>query len=175
MYALGKCESNSSAVWHKYCENLGIISVFYSFKRLAYSTTIDNLMNKKEKTNHKIWCGLAENCNALTLGPINLSARIDVMKTNRNRNTHPSTDANNQFRSFDNLLALKKFVNLYCGLAVHCSRNRVPMSSRIWTASSDNICNGVKHQSSVSKFIIRITGKSESLNKQVQQKATWDS
>lgn len=88
-------------------------------------------MNKKEKTNHKIWCGLAENCNALTLGPINLSARIDVMKTNRNRNPHPSTDANNQFRSFDNLLALKKFINLYCGLAVHCSRNRVPMSSRI--------------------------------------------
>jgi hypothetical protein len=88
-------------------------------------------MNKKKKINLKFGVGSAENRNAPTLGPINLSARIDVTKTNRNRNPHPSTDANNQFRSFDNLLASKKFINLYCGLAVHCSRNRVPMSSRI--------------------------------------------
>lgn len=69
-----------------------------------------------------------------------MSAKKDVIKTNESRNPNPIADTNNQFLSFDNSVALKKFMKLYCGLAVNLSRSKVPMSSRICATSSDIAC-----------------------------------
>lgn len=80
----------------------------------------------------------------LTLSSRTLSARREVIKTNVERDPNPIADANNQFLSFDDSLASKKFAKLYCCLALHLSRIKVPMSSRICAKSSDITCTEEK-------------------------------
>lgn len=65
-----------------------------------------------------------------TLGPITLSARNDVRKTKKMSEQNPSAEATHVFVPFDNLLPLKRLINLNWGLAVDLRRQRVPMNSK---------------------------------------------
>lgn len=44
------------------------------------------------------------NVNKFTLGPMNLSAKYEVMKTDDRRTPNPSTEASSQLRCFEDLL-----------------------------------------------------------------------
>lgn len=64
------------------------------------------------------------------LGPITLSARNDVRKTKKMSEQNPSAEATHVFVPLDNLLPLKRLINLNWGLAVDLRRQRVPKNSK---------------------------------------------
>lgn len=76
-----------------------------------------------------------------TLGPITLSARNDVRKTKKMSEQNPSAEATHVFVPLDNLLPLKRLINLNWGLAVDLRRQRVPKNSKTWIPNSDKACS----------------------------------